>query len=491
VDAYHDFLRRKQLVDTPSGIDVPRGQLHSRLFEFQKDLVQWALRRGRAAIFADCGLGKTLVQLEWARQVHRETVGDVLILAPLAVAQQTALEAETIGLGVTVCRTAADVSHGINIANYERLHLFDPARFAAVVLDESSILKSFAGATCQALIQAFRATPFRLCCTATPAPNDHTELANHSDFLGIKRRQEMLTTWFLHDSGKTQDWRLKGHAEGAFWTWMSSWAAFVRKPSDLGYDDGAFTLPPLETHTHLVEAGARGVGPGALFETEALTLTDRRAARKASLGARVEQAAALVAAEPDESWILWCDLNDESDALAKTIPHAMEVRGSHTLEQKEEALIGFTVGGIRRLVTKSTICGFGLNWQHCARVCFVGISDSYEQRYQAIRRCWRFGQTRPVHIHDILGEHETAVLRNLERKHKEAERLAQGMQAHARPLDLGTTAATRERTGYDPREALRLPSWLTSGVQAFRRSGVQADERPSATEQSPPERLNA
>lgn len=425
---YEKFLREKLAHDAPSGFDVevrPSGHL----FDFQRDLTRWALRRGRAAIFASTGLGKTRMELEWAYQVatHAGTVGHVLVLTPLAVAAQTVKEAAAIGLVANVCREQSDVVNSISVANYERLHLFDPSAFDGVVLDESSCIKHFHSKTLEQLLAAFGRTPYRLAATATPAPNDWTELGTHAEFLGICSREEMLAEFFCHDGGETQVWRLKGHAQREFWRWVASWGALVRNPSDLGYDGSAHVLPPLETTLHTIAVQNSEVfATGQLFADDNASLMERKAHRKASIDQRVAECAALVN-ESFEPWIIWCDLNAESEALVDSIPDAVEVRGSNTIEEKEQRLADFAAGKTRVLISKPSICGFGLNWQHCADVAFVGLTDSWEAYYQAIRRCWRFGQKRPVHVHVFASELEGAVVRNVERKSRDAEALGEAL----------------------------------------------------------------
>lgn len=422
---YEAFLATKRLVDHPSGFE-PR-ELPSAEFAFQRDITRWACKRGRAAIFADCGLGKTLMQLAWAREVCAETNGSVLILAPLAVAAQTQREGAKFGVPVTICRTQGDVRQGVNVTNYEMLEHFDATAFAGVVLDESSILKSYTGATRTAIIEAFARTPYRLACTATPAPNDYMELGNHSEYLGVMSRTEMLSMFFVHDGGETQQWRLKGHAKADFWRWVCSWAVMLRKPSDLGYSDDGFTLPPLRYHEHLVDADP--IKAGVLFECDAATLEDRRRARRASITDRVAKAVEI-ANEGEGQCLVWCDLNAESSALAASIRGAVEVTGSDTNEHKESSLLAFANGEIRVLVTKPSIAGHGMNLQSCAREVFVGLSDSYEQLYQAIRRCWRFGQTRAVDVHIITATTEGATLHNIKRKEADADEMAKAMVEH-------------------------------------------------------------
>ncbi len=415
---YATFLAAKQRVDRPTGFDAV--DVNGKLFPFQQAIVKWACRRGRAAIFADCGLGKTGMQLEWARQVMAHTGGRVLILAPLAVAAQTKREAEKFGLsGVGVVRSQAECeSFAICVANYEMLAHFDPSQFAGVALDESSIIKNFTGSLRNQIIEAFAATPFRLACTATPAPNDYMELGNHAEFVGSMSRVEMLSMFFCHDGGDTSQWRIKGHAERDFWKWVCSWSVMLRKPSDIGFADDGFALPPIQFFEHLVKADP--LKAGVLFEVESPSLADRRNARRASIGDRVTKAAELANAN-GEQWLVWCDLNDESEALTAAIEGAVEVSGSDDPEHKERAMLDFAAGKIRVLVTKPKIAGFGMNFQSCRNMAFVGLSDSYEALYQSVRRCWRFGQAQEVRVHIITATTEGAVLDNVKRKERDAE----------------------------------------------------------------------
>lgn len=452
---YREFLERKRLIDVPSGFE-PVRPINPMLFDFQADIVRWAIRRGRAAVFADCGLGKTPIQLEWADHVSKRFGGNILILAPLAVASQTVREGEKFGIKVTPCRTQADVRPGINITNYEMLHHFDPQAFFGVVLDESSILKSYTGKFRNQIIQAFQSTPYRLACTATPAPNDYMELGNHSEFLGVMTRAEMLAMFFVHDGGRTSQWRLKGHAESEFWRWLCSWAVMLRKPSDLGYEDGGFQLPELRIHQTTVASGMRP--EGMLFALEAHTLEERREARKASIDARVKACADIVNSTPGP-WVVWCNLNEESAKAAAAIEGAVEVKGSDSPEHKERAMVAFANGEIRVLVTKPTIAGFGMNWQHCHNVAFLGLSDSYEQFYQAVRRCWRFGQTKPVDVHVIVSDLEGAVVRNIERKERDAERMAREMVAHMADISSQEIRGIRRETMEYRRDVARGENW--------------------------------
>ena len=420
---YATFLEAKAVTDMPTGLDVA-PELNPMLFPFQRDIVTWALLRGRAAIFADCGLGKTPMQLEWSRHIP----GNVLIVAPLAVSRQTIREGEKFGVAVAASQDGR-VAGQITITNYERLHHFDPADFTGIVLDESSILKSYAGKFRNAIIEGWCNIPFRLACTATPAPNDFMELGNHAEFIGVMTRAEMLAMFFIHDGGESQKWRLKGHAQSEFWKWLCSWAVMMRKPSDLGYDDGAFTLPELRIHEVVVRVDECDSEDGLLFRMPASTLQERQKERRLTIGMRVDECAAIINGDTDP-WLIWCNLNAESDLLTQTISGAVEVKGADSDSHKESTLLGFSAGAVNKLVTKPKIAGHGMNWQHCHKVAFVGLSDSYEQFYQAVRRVWRFGQTQPVDCYIITAETEGTVVANIRRKERDAMRMADEMVKH-------------------------------------------------------------
>lgn len=425
MDTYNAFIDGKLRAHLAYGIDCDMAGYP--LFDHQRVLSQWAARKGRSAIFADTGLGKTRMQLVWADQIVKQTGCNLIILAPLAVAAQTQAEGASIGVDVTYARDGGDVKDGINITNYDRVHKFDCTKFGAVVLDESSIIKHHDAKTLAVLMESFSHADYKLCTTATPAPNDWAELGTHAQFLGICTRQEMLSEYFTHDGGETQKWRLKGHARADFWRWVSSWGAMIQSPSDLGFDASAYDLPPLVINQVTV-ASDQEPKEGELFARDAQTLSERRQARRDSMVHRVSACADMVN-ESDDPWVIWCELNAEGDALRRAIPDAVEVRGSDTPEHKEVALRAFADGGIRVLVTKPKIAGFGLNWQHCANVAFLGVTDSYEAYYQAIRRCWRFGQKRQVNVHLFVSNLEGAVRANLERKTAAANELMMALKA--------------------------------------------------------------
>lgn len=451
VSKYADFLNSKNFILKSCGFEVDRTQLNQNLYGFQKDIVRFALMKGRAAIFADCGLGKTLMQLEWANQICKHTGGKALVLAPLAVAEQTKREGETFGIDVTICASQADVKQGINITNYEKLEHFVASDFDAIVLDESSILKSFTSKTRTAIIENFMNVPYKLACTATPAPNDYMELGNHAEFLGVMTRTEMLAMYFVHDGGETSKWRLKRHAEDIFWQWMASWSVFMNNPRNLGYEIEGYDLPNLNIHEIIVD--------GEEPVMESLSLTERRNARKQSLELRCQAAADLVN-ESDEQWLVWCDLNDESKKLAEMIAESVEVKGSDKPTHKSTAMMDFSDDYIKCLVTKPSIAGFGMNWQNCHNMIFVGLSDSYEQYYQAVRRCWRFGQDEEVNVYIIISKREGCVKANIERKQAEAAKMQSAMIELTKEITKKELQQTcRLSTPYVASVEMILPDW--------------------------------
>ncbi len=426
--SYADFLARKSAMARASGFDP--DYLSPQLKDFQEHCTRWALQRGKSALFQGCGLGKTWQAIEWAYAVVGFTEAPVLILTPLAVAAQFEREGAKMGRAVKHVRDPSEMNGpGIYVTNYDRLDKFLPVvhTLGGVVLDESSILKSFDGKTRSALIEAFAATEYKLCCSATPAPNDHTELGNHAEFLGVCKMSEMLATYFVHDGGDTSKWRLKGHARKDFWRWVCSWAICMRKPSDLGFDDNGYDLPPLVMHEHLVDVDRRmAKEAGLLFAYEAASLSEQRAVKRSSLAERVALAADIINAS-DEQWTVWCELNDESKALAHAIRGAIEVTGSDSAERKETSILDFIDSKHRVLVTKSDIAGMGVNLQNCCNTMFIGTGHSFERFYQTARRHYRFGQTRPVQCHVIATSADGRVVANMQRKQADAETMYREM----------------------------------------------------------------
>jgi len=455
---YTEYISKKLLCIPPSGLEsIP--PLPTSLFPHQVALVEWALRRGRCAIFADTGLGKTRMEIAWADAIAEHTGKPVLILAPLAVAKQTSSEGTALCVDVNVCANDSDVDHGVNVTNYDKLHRFDPERFGGVVLDESSIIKHHDAKTFSLLTEAFKRTPYRLAATATPAPNDWTEFGTHAEFLGICSRVEMLSEFFVHDGGETSVWRLKGHARHAFWKWVVAWGALIRNPADLGFDGSFYELPPLHFHEHSVECN--NPTEGMLFAMEAQTLSERRSARRASIDDRVNACAEIVNAQPNEPWVIWCDLNDESRKLVEAISGAVEITGSDSTETKESRLGDFANGRITRLVSKPSICGWGLNWQHCARQAFVGVTDSWEAYYQAVRRSWRFGQKRDVHVHIFSSAAEGSIVSNLKRKERDAVAMSEALSAEtAESVRASVIGSNRQSNPYNSTKQIKVPSFL-------------------------------
>ena len=463
---YIDFLKSKQIQIHNSGFDIDVSELNTMLFDWQKDVVKWALRKGKACLFEDCGLGKTPQQLEWANQVYKKTGENVLILAPLAVAKQTQREGLKFGIEVNICRTQSDVKQGINITNYEMLEHFESNSFSGIVLDESSILKNQTGKYKKLIIDMFKDTLYKLACTATPAPNDFMELGTHAEFLGIMTQTEMLSTFFVHDGGETSKWRLKGHAESKFFEWIASWACCMTSPADLGYQQCGYDLPPLNIIEHIVKSDDLEDidGQMMLVAETSLSLLERRQARKSSIEKRVE-CAAKIANSIDSQVLVWCDLNDESAELTKAINNAVEVKGADKDEHKTNTMIDFASGNVQVLVSKPKIAGFGMNWQNCNNIIFVGLSDSFESYYQAVRRCWRFGQTRPVNVHIIISEKEGAVKANIERKQADAQRMTTELVKFTKDiLQADIKSTTRISETYIACDEMKIPKWLRSEI---------------------------
>lgn len=465
---YLEFLQQKKQNVTLSGFEVESTRINSKLFPFQRDIVRWACRLGKAALFEECGLGKTPQQLEWARLVTEHTGGRVLILAPLAVVEQTVREGAKFGIPVQHIREQSEAAIPIVITNYERLHLIDPDAYAGVVLDESSILKAFTGKTKRAIIEAFKDTPYKLACTATPAPNDHLELGNHADFLDVMASNEMLSRWFINDTMSAGSYRLKGHAAKDFWRWLTSWAVCLSVPGDMGesYAMPEFILPELAIHEYRLSAAQSTIdrtwAEGRLIPDDSPSATTLHKVKRESLTDRVLKARELVNSIPaDEPVIIWCDTNYEADALVKLFPEAVEVRGSHQNKIKEERLQAFSDLRFRIIITKPDIAGFGLNWQHCAHQVFVGVSYSFEHTYQALRRSYRFGQTKAVNAHLIYAETEGNILSTLKEKQSLFRDMQQEMNIAMAEHGLFRDTKALNLSSSLGNESMQLPEWIT------------------------------
>lgn len=455
---YKEFLQTKDESVKASGFDLDRNSITPMAFEFQKDLIQWACKKGKAALLTGCGTGKTLMSLEWAEAVKKHTGGNVLIFAPLSVVNQTVKEAEKFGIGkITKCRTMRDVQSGINITNYEMMEHFDMSFFQGVVLDESSILKSYTSQTTDFMVRSLRDVPYRLLCTATIAPNSYDEIGTSCEVLGIMSRTEMLATYFIHDGGKTSEWRLKKSGQNKFWEWMATWAVYFSNPAELGYQVDGYNLPDLNIQNIITKSEPNGY---EMFAKVAETLEERRIARKESMEERTEIASDM-ANKSDEQWLLWVDYNDESEMLRKKTSECVEVKGSDEPEKKADASLEFASGNIHALVSKPSIFGFGCNFQSCHNMIFCGLSDSYERFYQAVRRCWRFGQEKAVNVYIILSEREISVLRNIERKQAQMDEMQKRMTALMKDVMVSEIRhTTRITDSYNPQERMEIPSWI-------------------------------
>jgi hypothetical protein len=454
---YLDFLASKMPHAVPTGIEAAPMPAH--LFDFQAEGCRFMLRSGRAAGLYGTGMGKGRMALECCRQAAEATNGIAAHVVPLAVGRQIEKEGRELGYECRMVHGPDEVRRGTNIFNYDRLRLFDPRLFGAVSLDESDILASLTGATAQDLIEMFAETRFRFCWSATPAPNDHTELGAHSEFLGVMKAQEMLSRWFINDTSvASQSWRLKGHAHEYFWDWVASWARCGDTPYDLGFDGSAFVLPPFDVIKHHVEPEAQTMD-GTLFGADLSAISMHAMKRKTAVS-RAAITRDLVMAEPHEPWILWCDVDAEADALLSAIPSAVEVRGSHSPQRKEKTIFDFIEGRVKYLIAKPAACGAGLNLQHCARMAFIGRSFSYRRWYQAVRRAWRYGQKRKVQVHLIVAEGEDQIGRIIDRKAADHEVMKSAM-AKAMTRARATVAVTHRE--YSPSVSFDLPSWLLSG----------------------------
>lgn len=454
---YADFIASKRRTIQPMGFDAI--STNTNLFEWQAKIVEWSIRRGRAALFEECGLGKTIQQLVWAENVVKHTDGPVILHCPVGVRHQTLKESEKfdIDCDVKVVDDARGVIKGVNLVNYEKLHKFDPSVFTGVVLDESSVLKNYVGKTKRMLIDSYRHTPYRLACTATPAPNDHKELGNHAEFLGIMPSNEMLSRWFINDTMKAGGYRLKGHAADDFWEWVASWAVCVGMPSDIDGDDTGFVLPPMTIERHIVHVDPGQPTQGLLFNVSGISATTIHEEKRLTCNARCDKVASLIT---DDCVLIWCDTNYEADALLDRIDDAIEIRGSDSEKVKEEKLRLFLDGTARRLITKPSVAGFGMNFQHCHHEIFAGLSYSFEQYYQAVRRCWRFGQMSNVKIDIVLADSESAIESTIAKKESDHALMKSGMADAMKAAMLRELGLELERETYCPTTAMRLPDFM-------------------------------
>lgn len=441
---YHKFISKKKIIYKSHGIEIDKKEINSILFPFQRDIVVWALRKGRCAIFADTGLGKTFMQLEWAKHIVKNTGEKVLIVAPLAVSYQTQKEGMKLGIDTRICKSQEAVLSGITITNYERIENFDASQFAGVVLDESSILKSYSGVTKKMLLEKFHGMRFKLACTATPSPNDHMEILNHAEFLEAMKSHEALAIWFINDTMNFGTYRLKKHSIKDFWKWVSSWACSVSKPSDLGYDDNGFILPPLNFIEKIVKVDLTKNAGDLLFRIPELSATSFHAEKRESSQARCEMSKEIAETMTDQVMI-WTDTNYDADVLRKILPDAVEIRGNDSIEKKERAAFDFAEGKIQTMISKPSIFGFGMNFQSCHNIIYCGLNFSYESFYQSVRRFWRFGQKHPVNVYLVMGETEKNIMNILKKKEASFQEMKENMNAHMKEFqEINNPAEYRE-----------------------------------------------
>jgi len=462
-DTYEEFLASKRILAAPCGFDVKDSSLTPMLAHFQRDITRWALRRGKAAVFAGTGLGKGFIQLDWCRLVSKRTGRPTMIFAPLAVAQQFQFEAQKFGVPVTLCESDGDVSKGVNITNYDKLAAFDIARFSGVSLDESSCIKDWTSKTTQTLTEQLANMQYKLCCTATPSPNDHAELGTHAEILDVMRRTAMLAMFFEHDGKNTSQWVLKGHARKPFFHFVASWAVCVMRPSDLGYPDEGWELPPLHVLEHVVDVDHSVNTEGMLFRLPDMSATGLHKEMRLTAEARAVKVAELVRSKPGEPWLIWCNTDYEAEALRRVMPEITEVRGSDSPARKVQAILGFCNGSIVELLSKLSIFGFGLNLQHCRNMAFMGLSYSFESIWQGIRRCWRYGQDREVYAHIVRAVTEGAVMDAFRRKERQYIELQAEMNAAMRAEQL---AARHKGKKYEHTLRMEIPEWLTPNLTA-------------------------
>lgn len=457
---YYEFLRNKTTQFNSVGLDVKKKELNNTLFEWQKECVLWALKKGRCALFESCGLGKTIQQLEWAYQVHKKTGGNVLIVAPLGVAVQTAKEeAPKVHIDVNIIRSNDDIKDGINIINYEMIDNIDSNKFIGVVLDESSILKNFTGSTRTKITEKFKNTSYKLCCTATPAPNDYMELLNHAEFLNVMTTAQALSIFFINDM-KTGSWRLKGHATMDFWKWVSSWALNIELPSDIGFDDTGYILPKLNEKEEIVDINIDSDDySDGLFRTIEMSATSFYKEKKRTIESRTKRVKKIIDNNPNEQYLIWVDMNEEADKLKLLLPDAVEVRGSDKNTFKEEASQKFKSGEIKYLISKPKIFGYGMNFQNCHNVIFCGLTYSYENYYQALRRLYRFGQKEEVNSYIVLGSTEKIILETIRRKEKQQQEMKNSMSISTKDIQL-LEIKQEEKKEKKIDSTIELPSWL-------------------------------
>lgn len=464
IDAYRTMIAAKALQFEPQGLaSIP--DLHSSMFPHQQACTAFALETGCAGLFLATGLGKSLCSLEWGRVIVETANKPVLMLAPLAVSKQHEREAQKFNIDAKAIRDPSEITAArVYITNYERLAKFDADAFGGVILDESGILKSFSGTTSRTLRATFARTPYRLAASATPAPNDHMEIGQQSEFLGVMESPEMLSRWFIADQSEMGRYRIKAAARRSFWDWVASWSRCIDLPSDLGYDDAAYLLPELHLRQHVVtadltqDAGAETDGQNRLFRVPETNATSIHKEKRLTLEARANELARIVAEQPNETWVLWCETDIEADALQDRFPEAVEVRGSQSAEEKEAKLVAFNEGQVRIIITKPRLAGFGLNWQHCARMGFIGLSFSYEQFYQAVRRCWRFGQTREVEVHVVMSDTEKVIWTAINKKADRHDVMKDAMRLSMRRAHM----KSRVLDDYHPTRNVELPPWLTA-----------------------------
>lgn len=463
MNGYREIVERSIVRHEIAGIS--ERVMPAAIRAHQRHATDFALEQGRAALFLDTGLGKSLCAFAWAENAASVTGKPILMLAPLGVVGQHSAEAARFGFGAKVCRSADDVRPGLNLANYDRLHLFNPYDFGGIVLDESSIIKNFSGIMTRRLMSFASSIPYRLACTATPAPNDHMELGQHAQFLGVMSSSEMLSRWFIADQSEMGRYRLKRHAVRSFWRWVASWSRCAEYPSDLGGDDSGYVLPALNLQRHIVRTDiAANAGhdenQGLLFRLPSNSATSIHREKRQTASDRAAKIAEIVASEPGETWIIWCETDYDADAIKSFLPDATEVHGRMSPEEKEARLSAFSDGSARILITKPSIAGWGLNWQHCARQAFVGLSFSYEAFYQAVRRCWRFGQDRQVDVHVACAETEGAIWQTIVRKRDDHDTMKRAMRAAmADAIEVRST-----KHDYQPQLPASLPAWLSEAV---------------------------